>query len=256
MIHQVSESDARAMVRLLGEVAVLRANHTKTKRFLMEGLCDLISADSWAWTLGVRIQPGDPQTYAGFLHGGFDEQRFTNLITAIEHPAMAEVVAPFFQKLENGKPITMIREEIDPRGLAYADGVRECWEIADIGPLILSSHPLDTQSLSSLGVYRRHGAESFGPREKQIAHIVLTEVPWLHAAGWPEDRGVKAPSLFPKQRIALNLLLEGLDRKTIAAGMGISENTVAGYAKDVYRHFGVNSQPQLMRKFLTGNSTA
>lgn len=34
--------------------------------------------------------------------------------------------------------------------------------------------------------------------------------------------------------------------------MGIAENTVAGYAKAVYRHFGVNSQPQLMSKFLTG----
>ena len=48
----------------------------------------------------------------------------------------------------------------------------------------------------------------------------------------------------------LNLLLDGRDRKQIADQMGISENTVSGYAKDVYRHFDVNSHVELMRKFL------
>lgn len=253
MSQQISENDARAMVRLLGEAAALGGDdHTKTKRFLMDGLCELISADAWAWTLGVSIKPGAQQTYAGILHGGFDEQRFADLLIAIEHPAMAQVVAPFFQSLANGTPNTMTRDEIDPQGLAYAEGVRQHWETADIGSLMMSGHPLDSCSLSTLGVYRGYGGKPFSDREKQIAHIILTEVPWLHALGWPEDRGVKVPSLFPKQRITLNLLLEGLDRKTIAKRMGIAENTVAGYAKDVYRHFGVNSQPQLMSKFLTG----
>lgn len=242
------------MVRLLGEAAALGGDDlSKTKRFLMDGLCELISADAWVWTLGIRIKPGDPQTYAGFLHSGFDEQRFADLLIAVEHPAMAKAVAPFFQSLANGLSNTMTRDEIDPNGLAYAEGVRQCWETADVGSLMLSGHPLDSQSLSTLGIYRRHGEKPFSPREKQIAHIILTEVPWLHAHGWPEDRGVKAPSLFPKQRITLNLLLEGLNRKTIAERMGIAENTVAGYAKDVYRHFRVNSQPQLMSKFLTGS---
>ena len=57
------------------------------------------------------------------------------------------------------------------------------------------------------------------------------------------------PELFPKQRIVLNLLLDGLDRKSIASHMGISKNTVAAYAREVYRHFGVHSQPQLIRRF-------
>ena len=81
-------------------------------------------------------------------------------------------------------------------------------------------------------------------------HIVLSEVTWLHLSGWPEDYGADVPKLYPRQRVVLNLLLDGMGRKQIASQMGITENTVSGYAKDVYRHFGVNSHVDLMRKFL------
>ncbi len=249
--RKVSESDAREMIRLLGETASLEGAQNEKKRFLMNGLCRIIEADAWAWTLGIRIRPGAPQTYAGILHEGFDEIRFTHFLTAVEHPVMSKVVAPFFQSLRQGHTNTMTREEIDPEGLALADGVRQCWEMADIGPVMMSGHLLDEQCLSSLGIYRKPSGRPFSNREKQITQIILTEVPWLHATGWPEDRGVKVPELAPRQRIVLNLMLDGLDRKSIAANMRISENTVSSYAKEVYRHFGVQSQPQLMRKFLS-----
>jgi hypothetical protein len=247
----ISEADSRAMVRLLGDTAALDGGHAKKKQFLMKGLCTLIAADAWVWTLGTRTGPGEPQAYAGFLHGGFDEERFAKLLIAIEHPAMAEVAAPFFEAIETIRPATMLRHEIDPKRLASADGVRECWENADIGPLMMTGHPLDEKALSAAAFYRKLHDEPFSEREKQITHIIFTEVPWLHATGWPDDRGVTVPKIFPRQRLVLNLLLDGLDRKRIATHMGITENTVAGYAKDVYLHFDVHSQPELMRKFFT-----
>lgn len=83
-----------------------------------------------------------------------------------------------------------------------------------------------------------------------MVHIILSEVPWLHMNGWPEDMGVSIPNLSPRQRTVLNLLLDGLDRKQIASELGISENTVSGYTKDVYRHFSVNSHVGLMKKLI------
>ena len=53
--------------------------------------------------------------------------------------------------------------------------------------------------------------------------------------------------------MVLNLLLDGLGRKKIAQHLEITENTVAGYVKDIYNHFGVRSQPELMQKFLAVN---
>ena len=46
-IPTVSEADARAMVRLLGETAALDCGHDEKKRFLMQGLCHLVDADCW-----------------------------------------------------------------------------------------------------------------------------------------------------------------------------------------------------------------
>lgn len=240
------------MVRLLGETAALGGTFKQMKSFLMNGLCDLIQADAWAWTLTQQITPGKAQAFPGYIHGGFDHERFAGFIKALEHPAMGAATAVFYRKVfENKKPTTMCSHEMDTGGAALADDVLQLWKAADIGPVILSGHPVDQCSFSALGIYRKFTDRHFSPRERDIAHIILTEVPWLHLVGWPEDRGAKVPQLFPKQRIVFNLLLDGLDRKAISGHMGVSENTVAGYARDVYRHFGVNSQPQLIRKFFT-----
>lgn len=251
MSEMIQESDARAMVRLLGETVAVEGNHTAKKKFLMDGLCELISGHRWVWTLACDIKPGGQQTYAGFLHEGFNEAQFSSYLQALEHPEMGEVVKPFFQALAEKKgPVTMARHEIDPEGVAYHIDANRLWEAADIGSLIMSAHPLDATSMSGIAIYRSKSAPDFTSREIQMAHIILTEVPWLHAMGWPEDRGAKVPDLAPRQRVVLNLLLDGRDRKTIADHLEISENTVSGYIKEVYRHFGVNSQVSLIKKFM------
>jgi|AntRauTorckE6833_2_1112554.scaffolds.fasta_scaffold26621_2 DNA-binding CsgD family transcriptional regulator len=251
----VTETDARAMVRLLGKTAALSGEHNEKKRFLMRGLCQLIHADCWVWTLGCDISPGGPHTCVGFIHEGFDEDRFAKYLRMLENPQIGDTASPFFVAVaENHGVTTMRREEIDPenRTSLLPDALQALRE-ADIGPLIMNALPLDSDSISTIVLYRRNEAPTFTPRESQIVKIILSEVPWLHMAGWPDDRGAGVPQLFPQQRVVLNLLIDGMDRKTIAASMGLTENTVAGYAKDVYRHFAVHSQPQLMRKFLTGN---
>jgi len=251
--YHISEPDVRAMVRLLGQTVAAEGGHQEKKRFLMDGLCQLIDADCWLWTLGCQINPGEAQVYVNFTHGGFDESRYAATLQALSHPAMGAAVETFYAAIASEpRPLTMLRDEVDPQGIAYGDGPAQLWEQADIGPLIMSGYPLDEHSLSGVGLYRRFAAEPFTLREKQIAHIILKEVSWLHLSGWPEDRGATVPCLSPRQRTVLNLLLEGQARKQIASNLEIAENTVAGYAKEVYRHFGVNSQAELMHKFLSG----
>lgn len=244
------------MVRLLGETAAIAGGHAEKKRFLMRGLCQLINADAWVWTLGCDIRPGGPHTCVGFIHEGFSEDRFAKYLKMLENPQIADAGGPFFAAVAKNRSLTtMRREEIDPnnRTSLLPDALRVLRE-ADVGPLIMNALPLDSDSISAIVVYRRNEATPFSSRESRIANIILSEVPWLHMAGWPEDRGVGVPQLFPQQRVVLNLLLDGMDRKSIAASMDIAENTVAGYVKDIYRHFKIHSHAQLMRKFLSGNS--
>ncbi len=68
---EILESDARTMVRLLGETAALDGGHAEKKRFLMRGLCNLIRADAWVWTLGCDIRPGGPTPASASSTRGF-----------------------------------------------------------------------------------------------------------------------------------------------------------------------------------------
>jgi DNA-binding CsgD family transcriptional regulator len=242
------------MVRLVGEVVAVPGGHAEKKRFLMEGLCELVGADAWVWGLSCQRKPDKPQIYVSFVKGGFTEQTFVKYLEALEHPDMIRIASRFFVELqEKCTHLTRSRDQIsDPEDILHSPAI-QAWRAADIGPVIISQRPLDATSSSAMGLYRTYGKPEFSPREVRIAHIVLTEVPWLHEQGWPEDRGVSVPRLSRRQRLALNLLTHGQSRKEIAANMKISVNTAQGYIKDIYRIFQVNSQAELMHRFHQGN---
>ncbi len=244
------------MVRLIGEVAAIPGNHAEKKRFLMEGLCGLIGADAWAWALSCQLDPGKPQVYASVLNGGLSDENLVKLLQAVEHPEMVAMTAKFFGEVEARKAhLTRLRFQIvDEHKYKKSDAIL-AWKAAGLGPVIMSMRPLDerSSSASAIAIYRRYHRPEFTVRESRIAHIILTEVPWLHEQGWPEDRGVGVPKLSKRQRLTLNLLILGRSRKQIAANMDISVHTAQDYIKDVYRHFRVSSQGELMSRFLQGN---
>jgi len=219
----------------------------------MGGLMELVDADAWVWTLGCEIKAGERQTCVGFLHEGFQENQFASFLVALEDAEMGKIAGRFYQTLaDNAAHTTMRRQEIDPEGLAYQGRVGELWKAADLDANIMSAVPLDERSISGVAVYRKFGRPLFSESERQLVHIVLSEVPWLHASGWPEDRGVEIPQLSPRQRMVLNLLLDGKSRREIAGDLEISEHTVGDYTKAVYGFFGVNSHAELMRRFMGG----
>ena len=107
--------------------------------------------------------------------------------------------------------------------------------------------------MSGVALFRRFDRELFTERESRIIHILLSEVPWLHDAAWPDAKREKAHELPPRLNTLLNLMLQGLSRKQIADQMGISINTLSGYAKDLYGRFRVHSQAELIRRFIEGD---
>jgi DNA-binding CsgD family transcriptional regulator len=50
----------------------------------------------------------------------------------------------------------------------------------------------------------------------------------------------------PRLRQTLELLLHGDGEKQIAGKLKLSQHTVHGYVKEVYRRFGVNSRAELL----------
>ena len=251
---KLDEGDVRDMVRLVGEVAALTGGHAEKKRYLMEGLCKLVDADAWIWGLSCQREPEKPQVYVSLLRGGLTDEQFTKLLEAVEHPQMIEFASRFFIELKEGQThLTRLRSQIADETKFQGSEAQVAWKKANVGPTILSMRPIDPQSSSAIGLYRYFDRPHFTARESRMAHIILTEVPWLHLQGWPDDRGVSVPTLTKRQRLTLNLLILGQGHKEIATHMSISTNTLQGYVKDIYRHFGVNSQAELMNRFFQGN---
>jgi len=250
----LEQADVRAMVRLVGEVAAVEGDIVAKKHFLMGGLCELIGASSWAWALVCSFAPGEVPAYVGHLHGGFTEAEFAKFLQACEHPDMGRLNGALTREFEaTSRHLTRLRQQLDPEGFFYRSESFPLWTEAGVDAVIMSVRPLPRGGQSMIGTYRRPREPLFTEREARIAHIVLSEIGWLHELGLPQDRGTGVPDLSPRRRVTLYLLLEGQSRKQIADHMEISVHTVGDYIKEVYRHFGVRSQAELMRRFLQGD---
>ncbi|HZZ58335.1 MAG TPA: LuxR C-terminal-related transcriptional regulator [Opitutaceae bacterium] len=251
----ISERDVRAMVRLLGEVPGTGGGQAAQKRCLMQGLARLIGANCWIWGYCASLVPGKQPVYIGGIHGGFDNLRFARFMAAVDHPEMAALTGPFAAELARSEThLTRLGHEIVDQEAFVRSEAGRLWHEAGIGSIILSYRPLPEEGrLSAAGLYRPTGRPLFTAREARIAHIVLSEVPWLHQLGWPTERGPAVPALGRRARTVLNLLLQGMSRKEIAAGFRIAEETVNSHVKAVFRHFGVRARADLIHRFFRGD---
>ena len=167
---------------------------------------------------------------------------------------MMRLTAPLAQALMEKKThLTRMRQQTDPENNFQRSDAYSLWSEADVSPGILSCRPMDARTISAVSVYRRMDAPLFTEREVRIAHILLTEVPWLHQVDDSEDSTTAAPKLAPRQNTVFNLLALGLSRQHIAENLGISLHTLSGYVKQVYHHFRVHSQAELIARFQQGD---
>ncbi|MFA6290085.1 MAG: helix-turn-helix transcriptional regulator [Opitutaceae bacterium] len=249
------ETDVRALVRLLGEVGALDGGHAAKKRMLMNGLCTLINARSWVWGIACDWQDSAYSSWSALLHGGFSDDGFGAYFQASAHSGSDQVINPFFAEVRRaGVHLTRRLDQVDPANRFDSLESVHLWRAAKVRPLLFSVRPLDARSASGIAICRDFEAPPFTARESRLAHIVLSEVPWLHAEGWPEEQNLgRIPKLSRREQSVLNLLLEGHGRKQIAGHLNLSVHTIAQYQKEIYRHFGVQSHAGLMNRFFKGD---
>ncbi len=250
----LSVVDATAIIRLLGEVAALESDLMTQKRSLLDGLSVLIQADSWAWATTCKFKADENPQSAGFLTGGFSPSQFAKFQEALEHPDTAMLNSSLTREFEK-KPchLTRLRDQMDVEQNFVKSAVHHIWIAAGVEQVIMSVRPAGERFLSTVAVYRRPGRIPFTLRESRIVHIVLSEVPWLHESILSSSIGTQVSRLTPRQRITLNLLLEGQTRKQISEHLELSPHTIDGYVKEVFRFFNVHSQPALIARFQNGD---
>jgi DNA-binding CsgD family transcriptional regulator len=250
----LSDADVRAMVRLLGSTCAVKGDISQKRRHLMTGLCRLVQADAWGWAMVAELNPKKLPVYIGFLHGGFSEDSFARYLAANAHPDMIWATASYSRELQKERRhLTRSAQQVYPLEKFARAEAGQLWRDCGFNPGIISFYPLPEGVYSGIALYRKCTGELFGARERKIAHILMAEVPWLHVNQSQETVLTNVPRLPVRQRLALELLIQGHSRKMIADDMRISINTVSGYVRDIYRFFGVRSHPQLVRRFFRGD---
>ncbi|BCU77357.1 hypothetical protein llg_20720 [Luteolibacter sp. LG18] len=244
----------RAIVRLLAEVATDQGPVNRKRERLMEGLCRMIEAQAWVWAAAPSQIPGQQPVYLYHQTGGLRPDQLPPYLMAVEHPESGEMTMPFILELEaGGGHLTRHRQQIVSDERFRGSSVGQLWEDAGLGPLILSFRPLERGAMSSVGIYRKLDQPAFTQRESKIAHILLSEVDWLHIEGLPVEESRSLPALSPRCRMVFSHLLHGRSRKQIAADLTLSVHTVNDYIKTLFSHFGVRSTPELLARFRVGD---
>jgi DNA-binding CsgD family transcriptional regulator len=249
----LTERDVKEIVRLLGEIIAAPGGIQEKRRLLMDGLCQLIHATAWVWCM-AEFDPDKPPSFIGLIHSGFSDERFARYLEAMNHPDMEPVTRPSSLELQaKSCHVTRTRRQMDPNFLLENSKAAAFWEKANVGALMTSQRPMADGGISGIGIYRDLGEPHFDEREARIAHIILSEVPWLHFTAFPDQASQDITRLYPRHRTILNLLCEGWWRKKIADHLGLSINTVHGYSKAIFKHFAVHSQSELISRLTKGD---
>lgn len=249
------DEDVRAMVGLLADIAVLDGGLAAKKHALMAGLQKLIDADGWLWSMTRVDGPNPTPICFGLMHDGLTQQQLAGWLEASQTSCPPPEDAPLAKLFQTGKHFTRTRQQLVPDAQWYSHPAVTRHRLQQgIDHFVYSIYPLDDPAVcSAIGLFRHYGRTPFSERDARIAHIVLSEVRWLHYAELPGDRGRRVPQLSPRQRVVLIMLIEAHDKDDIARLLHISPHTVKDHIKAIYDHFGVSSQLELIRRFRFGD---
>ncbi len=251
----LTETDVRAMVRLLGQVAAVPGGHIMKKRCLMAGLAELIQADRWSWIVARADDRHHNPAVVEFLHDGFAENQLVHYVAWMQDREHVPVEYPALNALRRvARRFTRSWDQLVSRQQWDEPANRHRLAAVGIDHIMYSVHILDEDGLFSGRAWMRNkGRENFTPRQRRIAHIITSEVPWLHQDASLTAKSHEVRPLTPRLRTVLMLLIEGMTVKQIAEALGLSPYTVADYTKLIHKRFGVSSRAELLHHFMCGD---
>ena len=97
---------------------------------------------------------------------------------------------------------------------------------------------------------REKGKRAFNGRDCTIVREVVAALTPLMGGPLARFREPSPADLPPRIRQVLTCFLEGDGDKQVAARLGISIHTVNQYAKQIFKHFGVQSRTELLARWI------
>ncbi len=252
--YMLPESDVRAMVRLLAEVAVTPGGVMEQKRRLVEGIAELTGADLWLWNV-TRFEVGKAPAAISIMHNLSEQQITTLAHESYSNPDDEYHIRANLLCESRDHWTRTVRRVMRPFECDASVIYQKFSKAIDCSESMLTAYPIPKHPgvFSCTGLHRCKGRGPFTMRETRILHILTGEVGWLHEMGMPGTDGQEVSVMRPRLQTVLALLMDGQPPKRIAVHLDLSVHTVRGYIKEIYRHFGVGSRAELLRRFMVGD---
>jgi len=248
--------DIREIDRLVYECLELWADPDEWRMHLVRGITRLAGA-----TVGGcdhrRLSPAHPQGISvGVASCGWpDDRTRTSFHSALDGEPGSQGM-PRFDRVINdlfgcGSVTVWRGEVVDDREFhdsTWFQGVFEPHGIYD-GLISVRFDPRP-QHMMFISCNRMRHDPPYTPRQRTMLRLIHDAImPFVGKRLALEDHA-SMKGLTPRRREALEWLLDGLPEKDIAQRMDISPATAHQYIGELYRHFGVNSRPELMAYFI------
>jgi DNA-binding CsgD family transcriptional regulator len=256
-IH-VRVSDCRAILRLVGECRELGDDRDAWRHHFVEQLAGLVDAD-----MGDCGESGGQgatgQRSLGVTHWGSgncgDLAAFGELNAMIARdPALYELLFRYFERLAGDDGVCHSRREIilDREWYPSAsyqvvhrtlgvDHVLWCFRSIGRGAV---------DEFSGAMLYRAIGRRDFSGRDRLVVREAHAAVAPLIGGALARFNEPSPSDLARRARQVLGCLLEGDGDKQIASRLRLSRFTVNQYTKLIFRHFGVNTRPELLARWI------
>jgi hypothetical protein len=180
-LGQLALPDVEAALRLVTGTDP----HPRDPEPLLAGLARLAGADAWAWVL-QRLESEILETsYYAMLDGGWqDERQRVSWIDSSLSPEVRTLLETMASHLD--RHATFTRSQLIDDSQWYASAFYLKYrEPVGLDDLLWSFVPVAPGVQSALRLHRFAGSPPFGSRERDLVHVVMSAVDWLHRSELP-----------------------------------------------------------------------
>lgn len=249
--------DLRAVHELVGQCRELGDDNALWRRHWFAGVAALAGADLvlGGELGGVRAgAPRDLGTAEWGWENGFDRSGWVRALELLqENPGYSVLMSQYIPRVCRTDGVALCGSELarEPEWVRAVE-YQQVYRVIGVHHNLWCFRFIPGASDEAHGqiVARGAGRRDFTPREKAVvaeAYAALT--PFLGGA-LARFREPSPAALAPRVRDVLRCLLEGDSDKQIAARLGIGRHTVNQYAKVIFGHFGVNTRPELLARWV------
>jgi DNA-binding NarL/FixJ family response regulator len=252
-------TDIRAISRLVGECRELGDDSIAWRRHLLTEVARLVGSAMAVEYEGVN-EPSGPFEPIGVIDWGWENGDFNRAAWVRMNEEFARrgtdfnpMIPAYFAAIKSGRGPCLTRSDVLPDSQWYRSCYYQDYHVtsgADVMMYCFLPMPASDGQLSDLVLVRPLRERDFTAQHRTLVQKLHEKITALIGGPLARFSDASPSSLPPRVRLVLRCLLEGDSDQHIAARMKISRYTVNEYVDRIFRHFGVQSRPELLARWI------